>query len=506
MGTGLLLLVTNGVESSFITKNPQITFFKAVYKKHTNFSIETIPQYFINPLDFGKQTTINLSKTGDLIKDIYLQLKLPPLVQNTSEYDNFLINYVKNLGYVLIRKVELEIGGVVLSREYGEWLYIWNELITPYEQKKGVDVILGNNETFSKPEKTKDSLNLIIPLYFWFNRGSGASLPLVSLSKDEVKIHIELRKLSEIVIQTPQKYIKIKEDFCGLSSGDYFYQTINGKKSISIFHHFDLVNNLLYYNPLYGEIKYDDNVSNNILSTESGDTYQISSDTNNIGKVIDYFNLNFPSIIEAYCLVNYVFLDNQERYLYLTKNHEYLVQIPQNLIEETFSSSNIKYNIHFVHPITSIYFRAVLEQNIINKDYFEFSKYPLSEKNIISDFKYNGKELTKDESIIKNIKMVLNGQQLSNIDNHIFFNYLQKDLYFNGRGNPFIYNYSFSINPLDDTQPYGSLNFSKLDDSYLQLSLDGVVDYQNPVRIRGYAINYNIFRIINGIGQFVFSN
>ena len=58
-----------------------------------------------------------------------------------------LINYVKNLGYVLIRKVELEIGGIVLSREYGEWLYIWNELITPYEQKKGVDVILGNTET-----------------------------------------------------------------------------------------------------------------------------------------------------------------------------------------------------------------------------------------------------------------------------------------------------------------------------------------------------------------------
>lgn len=101
--------------------------------------------------------------------------------------------------------------------------------------------------------------------------------------------------------------------------------------------------------------------------------------------------------------------------------------------------------------------------------------------------------------------MVFNGQMLTNVDNPKFYNYLQNLKHFGGKGNEFIYKYSFSVNPLDDTQPGGSINFSKIDDSYLQMSLDGIVDYQNPVRVRAYATNYNIFRIINGIGNFVFS-
>lgn len=506
MGAGLLLLVSKSIENNYITHTPEITFFKVIYKRHTNFSVETIPQYFINPLDFGKQTTINISKTGDLVKDINLYIKLPTLVKNSTSYSNYLINYVKTLGYSLIRKIELEIGGVVMTLEYGEWLYIWNELITPNEHKRGSNIILGNTTDFTKPEVMKDSLTLTIPLYFWFNNGSGNVLPLVSLSKDEVKLHIELRKLSEVVVQTPQKYIKIKEDFCSMKQGDIFYQLINGKKHQAIFHEFDIINNFVYYNVLSGNIVLDDNINNNILYTDSGDSYQISTETNNIGKVGDFFALNYPSIIEAYCLVNYIFLDNEERYLYLTKNHEYLVPVPQNLTEETFNSSNIKYNLHFVHPVTSIYFRAILEQNIINKDYFEYSKYPFSTKKVFSNFEFTGNELVKNDSIIKKIKLFLNGQPLSNIDNSKFFNLLQKNKFYNGRGNEFIFNYSFSTNPLDSNQPYGSFNFSKLDDSYLQLTLDSIVDYQNPVRIRAFAINYNIFRIINGIGQFVFSH
>jgi len=505
MSVGLLILATNSREKNFITKNPEITFFKKVYKRHTNFSIETIPQYFINPIDFGRDTTLNISKHGDLVNEVYLYLKLPPLISSNDNIEDFRINYVKNLGYSLIKKIELEIGGIVLSREYGEWLYIWNEITTPISQKKGVNIILGNTDKYTKSENSKKTLNLTIPLYFWFNNGTGNSLPLVSLSKDEVKIHIELRKLSEVVIQTPQKYVKIAQDFCSLQEGDKIYQLDNGKKNIGIFHSFDLTKNLIYYNPLVGSIKSSDNVGNNILLTDSNDTYQISNESNAIGKVSDYFNLNYPSLVEGFCLVNYIFLDNEERYLYLTKNHEYLVKVPQNLTEESFSSSNIKYNLHFVHPVVSIYFRIILEQNISNKDYFEYSKYPLSEKDIIENKTYLGKALVKNNSLLKNIKFIINGQQLSNIDNPKFFNLLQNIKYYGGRGNEFIYKYSFSINPLDENQPFGSINFSKIDDAYLQLNLDGIVDYQNPVRVRAYAVNYNIFRIINGIGNFVFS-
>lgn len=488
MGTGLLMLATGSKENNYITKNPEITFFKIVYKRHSNFSIETIPQYFINPIDFGRETTLNISKNGDLINEIYLCLKLPNLNSTNTNYTNYNINYVNNLGYALIKKVELEISGTILGREYGEWLYIWNELITKSNHKKGSNEILGNTEKFTKPENKKDSLDLIIPLYFWFNKSSALSLPLISLSKDEVKIHIELNKLSDVIVQTPQKYIKIKEDFCGLKSGDYIYQDLNGRKNIGIFHDYDLINNLLYYNPLIGNFKYD--LNNSTIYTDSNEIYNISETGNNIGNVGDYFNLNYPSLINGYCLINYIFLDNEERYLYLTKNHEYLVQVPQYLNEETFSSSNIKYNLHFSHPVSSIFFRVILEQNIINKNYFNYSKYPFG-------------ELT--ENLIKNIKIILNGQQMSNIDDPNFFNYLQNIKFFDGKGNKFINQYSYSINPISENQPYGSINFSKIDDAYLQLTLDGIINYQNSVRVKGYAINYNIFRIIDGIGKMVFS-
>lgn len=504
MTAGLLLLASNSRESVFMTFKPEITFFKTVYKRHTNFSIEPIPQYFINPLDFGKQSTVSISKTGDLITDIYLEITLPNL-SNVGN-NNYNISYVKNLGYALIRKVEIEIGGVVLSRLYGEWFYIWKELTTPLEQKRGVDIILGNIEEFTKPEKEKPSLKLIIPLFFWFNNGVGNALPLVSLT-DDIKIHIELRSLTDVIIQSPQKYFKINENFCSLERGDYIYQNVNGEKKIGIFYNYDLINNLIYYDELVGEIDLDYPITN-----EFNEIYTINNSTNtfgrvldNFGKVADFFLLNYPSIVSANCLINYVFLDNEERYLYLTKNHEYLVQVPQNLIEETYNSSNVKYNLDFIHPISSIYFRVILEQNIKNKDYFEYSLFPLSNQPILENFEYKGQKLVNNDSIIKNIKMVFNGQELSNVNNPNFYNLIQKLQYFDGYGNQFIYKYSFSIDPKDPNQPYGSLNFSKIDDAYIQFNLDGNINYLNPVRIKAFALNYNIFRIVNGIGNFVFN-
>ena len=146
MSSGSLILVAESLEKHMMTFKPEIAFFKSVYKHHTNFSIETIPQYFINPIDFGRDTTLNLGKNGDLINEIYLYLKLPPLTTTNNELNDIKIEYVKNLGYSLIKKVELEIGGIVISREYGEWLYICNEINIQYSQKRGVDIIIENFE------------------------------------------------------------------------------------------------------------------------------------------------------------------------------------------------------------------------------------------------------------------------------------------------------------------------------------------------------------------------
>lgn len=111
-------LVAYGAQDIYLTGNPQITFFKVVYRRHTNFSMESIEQVFNGTADFGKRVTCTISRNGDLIHRVYLQVTLPlvecPVVTNskTSTYDaNYCFRWVNYVGHILIRNVEVEIGG-----------------------------------------------------------------------------------------------------------------------------------------------------------------------------------------------------------------------------------------------------------------------------------------------------------------------------------------------------------------------------------------------------------
>jgi len=493
MTAGLIILVSGSKEKYYLTRKPEITFFKVVYKRHTNFSIETVPQYFINPLDFGKQSTLIIGKNGDLISKIYLHLELPVLPENISTKPLYYLQYTNNLGYVLVNKIELEIGGIIIAQEYGEWMYIWKELSTPINQMRGINKMIGNSDEFTKKERSKPSLNLDIPLSLWFCQNTGNALPIVSLTHDEIKLHVELRTLNEVLIQSPQKYISVNENFSGLEVGEKIIQNVNGIESAGEFIEFDIVNKRLYYNPLYGEFQVPSEINSNfILIGSQGYQHNIVSNSDIPSSVTDYFNLNPPGMTNAYCLINYIFLDNEERYLYLTKNHEYLVPILQNIPEESVFSGNVKLNLPIVHPVFSLFWRVILEDNIQRKDYFNYSTFPITDE---------------PKTIIKNVKMLLNGNPLSNLEIEQFFSPIQKFYYFKGRGNRFLYHYSFSLHPLEmGGQPYGSLNFSKLEDSYLQLTLDGLINYRIPARLKAYAFGYNIFRIIDGTGKLVFSS
>ena len=77
MGGGLMQLVAYGAQDIYLTGNPQITFFKVVYRRHTNFSMEAIEQTFNGQADFGRKVTCTISRNGDLIHRVYLQVVLP---------------------------------------------------------------------------------------------------------------------------------------------------------------------------------------------------------------------------------------------------------------------------------------------------------------------------------------------------------------------------------------------------------------------------------------------
>ena len=120
MGGGLVQLVAYGAQDIYLTSNPQITFFKVVYRRHTNFAMESIEQTFNGTVDFGKRVTATISRNGDLIKDMWLEVTL-----GTSS------NLTYGAGNVLVKQVELEIGGQLIDRQYGEWMNIWSELTVP---------------------------------------------------------------------------------------------------------------------------------------------------------------------------------------------------------------------------------------------------------------------------------------------------------------------------------------------------------------------------------------
>jgi hypothetical protein len=163
MGGGLLQLVAYGAQDVYLTGNPQITFFKVVYRRHTNFSIESIQQTFNGTVTNGGRVTCQISRNGDLVHKLYLVLN--------SDSDD---------ARDAVSKVEVEIGGQLIDRQYGKWMTIWNELTLPVGKKDGY-MNMVNDATN----------NRYVPLEFWFCRNIGLALPLIALQYHEVKINVE---------------------------------------------------------------------------------------------------------------------------------------------------------------------------------------------------------------------------------------------------------------------------------------------------------------------------
>jgi hypothetical protein len=211
-------LVAYGAQDIYLTGNPQITFWKVSYKRHTNFSMESIEQTFNGAADWGRKVTCTISRNGDLISRVYLQVTLPRV---TAAY-NQQFRWLNWLGHVLVKQVEVEIGGQRIDRQYGDWMHIWNELTQAAGKTKGYAAMVGNVPRLVQPVSGSSSnviapanagltandmafgdcdltscmpeTTLYIPLEFWFCRNPGLALPLIALQYHEVKINLEFRE------------------------------------------------------------------------------------------------------------------------------------------------------------------------------------------------------------------------------------------------------------------------------------------------------------------------
>jgi len=167
MGGGLMQLVAYGAQDVYLTGDPQITYFKVVYRRHTNFSMECIEQTFNGTAGANAKVSCTISRNGDLIGAMHLKIDR----KATGTAPTFLD---------CVAEVEVEIGGQKIDKHYGAWLDIWYGLTTP--ESKPLVALLPSSSTAGEVA--------YVPLQFWFNRNVGLALPLIALQYHEVKLNI----------------------------------------------------------------------------------------------------------------------------------------------------------------------------------------------------------------------------------------------------------------------------------------------------------------------------
>jgi hypothetical protein len=440
MTGGLLQLVAYGAQDVYLTGNPQITFFKIVYRRHTNFAIESISQTFNGTANYNSRITAQISRNGDLIHKMYLEIKLPKLSDSTVSNFDILSNdynrYVNYIGLRLIKSIELEIGGQKIDKQYSHWMYIWNELSLPKGKQEGWDRMVGADSDLTSFDITK----LYIPIEFWFCRNIGLALPLISLQYHEVKVNIEIESFENV--------------------------------------------------------------------TYIGTAYQ----NNNLSSSILY-NKNIHDIISCVLWVDYIFLDTDERRRFAQLSHEYLIEQIQFTGIESFKEKNFNSTLQFNHPIKELiwvltdenkkeknfqWYNFTDEVNFINEN---INPYP-SDSNIYLTQNIYG-IIPNGQNPISSALLKLNGNDRFCEREGSYFTLVQPyQHHTNIPRNKGINIYSFALKP-EEHQPSGTLNMSRIDTAVLQLSKKINIGNKD---LRIFATNYNVLRILSGMGGLAYSN
>jgi hypothetical protein len=209
MGGGLLQLVAYGAQDAYITGNPHITFWKVLYKRHTNFAMEAFRVNFTGVPQYGQRVVAVINRNADLMYKTYLEIVLPD-TQTSATGASFDVLWTqggqRRLGYILLKKIEVEIGGQIMDTHYGEWLYLWENLTSNVDNSTKLDAMTGGQQGGVVSTNTscggRPSV-MYIPLQFWFCRNPGLALPLIALQYHEVRINITLSPSTDLVSKGP---------------------------------------------------------------------------------------------------------------------------------------------------------------------------------------------------------------------------------------------------------------------------------------------------------------
>jgi len=376
-------LVAYGAQDIYLTGNPQITFFKVVYRRHTNFSMESIEQTWNGTVAGGNRVTATVSRNGDLVHRMYLE-------QVNDGGTNLLANH----GNGLVADVELEIGGQRIDKHTGHWMETWAELTEPNPtglklgNEDGAPGVATKYQLMARAGGVAGAAHgnisasvFFVPLQFWFCRNPGLALPLIALQYHEVKVVLTLGTTA----------------------------ALGGGSSLKLY-------------------------------------------------------------------ADYIYLDTDERRRFAQVSHEYLIEQVQ---EQSFTAGQADVVLNFNHPVKELIFSAGTTP-------------------VIAD-------TMADAGTTIGLK--LNGHERFSPRDWRYFTRAQVWQHHTGYGGvtnaDSIGVYSFALKP-EEHQPSGTCNFSRIDNAVITSSNATA----NAGRNAGvcYAVNYNVLRIMSGMGGLAYSN
>ena len=577
-------LVAYGAQDVYLSGNPQITFFKVVYRRHTNFSVEPIQQTWNGAGDFGRTVTCNINRNGDLITNMYVVVELndtTTFMKNNPSTPSW--GFVKRLGHALVSDCKIEIGGSNIDEHYSDWLNIWYELTHKTGQERGYAKMIGDVDELTTINASGNKYyKMYIPLIFWFNRNNGLALPLIALQYHDVRVTLIYRDLLSCInysgtkapnlssvmgdnyllidyvyldaeerkrfAQASHEYLIEQLQFTGSESLTF----VSNKIRLNFNHpckylvwapHLDRYNARsqwvsyatnndwasakdLFAKLLYISTRLDLDVSGSSLlttpstswtisvnqgsSTAAGDLFDPpSAVTSTTGPISDLLNKievklvrqNASTGTTGTAILSQGFSTRESLLQDLLSN---CIVLTNNL---TIGDISKKYN--ELTPLlpsastASTTFTSpaeVLGLGLINAvDYTNYGNFIDGSDNPV----YNG-------------KLQLNGHDCFQARDGYYFNYVQPFQHFSNTPADGINVYSFALKA-EDHQPSGTCNFSRIDNATLQVDLGlhnaNYKDYATEFLgsnsssvLNIFTVNYNVLRIMSGMGGTAYSN
>ena len=501
---GLLELVAHGIQDIFLIGNPQITFFKTMYKRHTNFSMEAFQLSYDAKPTYGAKTTFNITRYADLMYTMILEVDLPQLYTKYTSDPTYggsasdfakgsgSISWINNTGHGLLNYCDITIGKQVIDRQYGEWMDIWTQLSQSESKKRGLDLMLNRN---SELQPNTGPFTVYIPLQFWFCRNIGLALPLIALQYHDVELEVNFRPLSQLYTFGANNYYNVVSDGTNILQVYKPYPTQTPSLTNS-----SQAKIMVFPNGSQYFIHPTTTIGGVGQTGLPGQPYSVTMVQNvpaGYSNVSVYIKPNGvldtsynTDISEVRLYVDYIYLDTIEQREFASAKHRYLIEQVQYSGSQsiTANTSTERFKLNFNLPVKELYWVNQLNDIYITNDLFNYS-------NTVNPVITQG-------NIIASGQIYINGIERFSVRTGDYFRLIQPYQKHTRSPNNFVYVYSFSLKP-EEHQPSGCSNFSKIDTKEIFLNINSNIGTQ---QLRVYALNYNILRIYSGMGGIAFSN